>query len=191
LTVGTNAGIGTPPPSTGTGRGATPQGTQHGTAGKPIMGYTAPAPLKPTPQLTQPTTKTPPPPTVSTPPTPEAALTPQPQREPHQPTHTAGTRSLNRNLVSTPGDQTALTLHTAQPVSRMPDNVRHTRDVVNRAVMGFQPTTPWPETVRVGHRFRPFQDGGGRCSPGRYRPERRPTQPLTAILPLFIPIVTK
>ena len=57
--------------------------------------------------------------------------------------------------------------------------------------MGFPPTTPLPETVRVGHRFRPFQDGGGRCSPGRYRPERRPTPPLSAILPLLTPIVTK
>ena len=147
--------------------------------------------INPTTPLTIPTNQTPQLPTVPTPVPTKTNLPTQPQREPKAQTTTGGTRSLNGNLVWKPDDQTTNTPHTAQSVSRIPDNLRHTRDLVNRAVMGFPPTTPLPETVRVGHRFRPFQDGGGRCSPGRYRPERRPTPPLSAILPLLTPIVTK
>ena len=35
-----------------------------------------------------------------------------------------------------------------------------------------------PETVRINSRFRPFCDGGGLCSPGRWHPEHRGTMRL-------------
>ena len=108
-----------------------------------------------------------------------------------------GTQNHKGNLVWTPPHHQAHIRHppAPTPVHKVPDltaeNIRHTRSLTERAILGVPPTTPITETVRVGHRFRPFQDGGGRCSPGRYRPERRPSPTLQHLMPHLSNIITK
>ena len=100
-----------------------------------------------------------------------------------------GTQSYKGNLVWTPSTPAMKPAPKDFEPDKRAEQHRHTEELVARAVTGLPPTEPITETVRVGHRFRPFQDGGGRISPGRYRPERRPPRTLTHLINTMKPVV--
>ncbi len=99
---------------------------------------------------------------------------------------TPQTTKLTLAKFTTPVQRATITQTTEQQETNRQAKIQSCRAT---AILGDDPGALLPEMVRVGARYRPMQDGGGRCSPGRIRPENRPQQSLTWQEPIIAQIM--